>query len=81
LGVALDRRENRPHLFVHTGLNASTAATMNGVSDSIASIYQELVNAEKTADAVEDSLAVLEQRLDELLTWLESEEKERASNA
>jgi len=54
---------------------------MNGVSDSIASIYQELVNAEKTADAVEDSLAVLEQRLDELLTWLESEEKERASNA
>ena len=61
--------------------DTSSAATTNGVSDDIASIYQELASAEKTADVLEDRLAVLEQRLDELLTRLESEENERTSSA
>ena len=40
----------------------------------IVSIFQELNSAEKTADALEGKLSVLEQRLDELLRQLEAEE-------
>ena len=57
----------------------TSTSTENRISDDVASIYQELASAEKTADVLEDRLFILEQRLDELLRRLESEETERAS--
>jgi predicted nuclease with TOPRIM domain len=59
----------------------SSTSTTNGVANDIASIYQELATAEKTADALEDRLAILEQRLDELVKRLESEALEPTANA
>jgi phage shock protein A len=52
-------------------------STANGVSDDITAIYHELMNAEKSADVLEGRLASLEERLDELLQRLESEELEK----
>lgn len=60
--------------------HTSSATTTNGVSDDMASIYQELATAEKTADALEDRLALLEQHLDDLLKRLESEGTQRTAS-
>jgi hypothetical protein len=40
---------------------------------TVAALYLELENAEKSADVLEDRLFILERRLDELLTALENE--------
>jgi predicted nuclease with TOPRIM domain len=52
-------------------------STANGVSDDISAIYHELMSAEKSADVLEGRLANLEQRLDDLLKRLESEETDK----
>jgi predicted nuclease with TOPRIM domain len=57
--------------------DTSSASMANGVSDDITAIYQELRSAEKSADVLEGRLANLEQRLDELLQRLESEESDK----
>lgn len=44
---------------------------LNGSVSEVASLFQELDNAERTADALEGRLSTLEKRLDELLQILE----------
>lgn len=59
-------------------------SALNGDSLSaseIASIFQELQSAEKTADALEGRLDTLEKQLDELLAALEKEEQEAQAKA
>jgi predicted nuclease with TOPRIM domain len=65
--------------FVHhqTMPDTSSALKANGVSEDISAIYNELMSAEKSADVLEGRLANLEQRLDDLIKRLESEETDK----
>ena len=56
--------------------SSSSSSTQTPSTDDLASLYQELHTAEKTADALEGRLETLEKRLDELLESLETKEKE-----
>jgi predicted transcriptional regulator len=58
--------------------DTSTSQSGNTSASEIASIFQELQSAEKTADVIEGRLETLEKRLDELLAALEKEEEEEA---
>lgn len=49
--------------------------TQDATTGEIASIFQELAAAEKSTDALEGRLSILEKRLDELLEKLESEQQ------
>ena len=49
--------------------------TQDATTGEIVSIFQELAAAEKSTDALEGRLSVLEKRLDELLEKLESEQR------
>jgi len=51
--------------------------TQDSTTGEIASIFQELAAAEKSTDALEGRLSVLEKRLDDLLEKLESEQREQ----
>jgi len=51
--------------------------TQEATTGDIASIFQELAAAEKTTDALEGRLSVLEKRLDELLEKLETEQHQQ----
>lgn len=55
--------------------DTSSSSTQTESAGDIASLYQELETAEKTADALEGRLDTLEKRLDELLEKLEEEEQ------
>jgi predicted transcriptional regulator len=55
--------------------DTSSSSTQTMTAEDIASIYQELESAEKTADELEGRLEELEKKLDELLEKLENEEK------
>jgi predicted nuclease with TOPRIM domain len=61
--------------------DTSSSSTTNGVTDDITAIYHELMSAEKSADVLEGRLASLEQRLDELLKRLESDETNTTSKS
>jgi uncharacterized membrane protein len=58
--------------------DTSSAANTKTTSD-IASIYQELESADRTAGVLEQRLETLEKRLDELLEKLEAEEEAGAA--
>jgi chromosome segregation ATPase len=54
-----------------------TSSTEQTVSTTdVASLYQELESAERTADVLEGRLESLEKRLDELLAALEAKENQ-----
>lgn len=58
-----------------------TSTSPNGnpsATTEIAAIFKELQSAEKTADAIEGRLDLLEKRLDELLATLEREAEAEA---
>jgi len=51
----------------------TSSRLQDATTGEIASIFQELAAAEKSTDALEGRLSILEKRLDELLEKLESE--------
>jgi len=55
----------------------TSSRTEESTTSEIATIFQELTAAEKSTDALEGRLSVLERRLDELLEKLESEQREQ----
>jgi polyhydroxyalkanoate synthesis regulator phasin len=57
----------------------SSSSTQTKSADNIASIYQDLDTAEKTAGVLEQRLELLEKRLDDLLDKLETEAEAEAT--
>jgi len=59
----------------------TSTRTQDVTTSEVASIFQELDAAEKSTDALEGRLSILEKRLDELLEKLEAQQQDGDSRS